>query len=102
MKTYKKLVRDKIPAIIRGKGDTARIHFASQSEYWKKLLEKLGEEVQEFKKDSNGDELADILEVIYAIRDFKKISPTKLEKIRKAKAEKRGAFKKRIILDSTD
>jgi predicted house-cleaning noncanonical NTP pyrophosphatase (MazG superfamily) len=102
MKVYKKLVRDKIPAIIKKNGDSARVHVASRAEYWKKLLEKLEEEIREFRKESNADELADILEVIYAIRDFKKISPAGLEKIRKEKAKKRGAFRKRIILDFTD
>lgn len=102
MKIYRKLVRDKIPEIIKKNGDTARSHIAGRKEYWKKLIQKLEEEVKEFKEDSNEDELADILEILYAIRDFKKISPAKLEKIRKEKAKKRGGFKKRIILDSTN
>jgi ADP-ribose pyrophosphatase YjhB (NUDIX family) len=43
--------------------------------------------------------LADILEIIYAICDFKKIDKKELEKLRKKKAKERGKFKRRIILD---
>jgi predicted house-cleaning noncanonical NTP pyrophosphatase (MazG superfamily) len=43
--------------------------------------------------------LADILEIIYAICDFKKISKKELEKLRKKKIKERGSFKKRIILE---
>lgn len=66
---YDKLVRDKIPDIIRSRGETAITHIASDEEYKKRLIEKLQEEVDEFKKDNNEEELADIMEVIYAICD---------------------------------
>ena len=98
---YNKLVRDKIPEIIRGKGETPITHIANDEEYWNKLKEKLTEEVNEFFKESNPEELADILEVIYAICDYLKISKEDLEKIREEKAEKRGAFEKKIILDES-
>lgn len=96
---YNKLVRDKIPKIIKQDGSSPAIHVADDQEYWKKLKEKLKEEVGEFLKTSTEEELADILEVIYAICDFKKINRQKLELLRKKKAKKRGSFKKRIILD---
>jgi predicted house-cleaning noncanonical NTP pyrophosphatase (MazG superfamily) len=63
------------------------------------LKQKLKEEVEEFLKTPNKEELADILEVIYAICDFKKIEKKELEKLRKKKIKERGGFKKRIILD---
>ena len=94
-----KLVRDKIPEIIRNKGGRAITHVADKEEYWKKLKEKLEEEVEEFLRDSNEEELADILEVLYAICDFKKIDKKKLELIRKKKARERGKFKHKLILD---
>ncbi len=96
---YNKLIRDKIPEIIKKKGKIPIIHIASNDEYYKKLKEKLQEEVNEFLKEGNEEELADILEVIYAICGFKKIDKEKLELLRKKKARERGGFKDRIILD---
>jgi len=96
---YNKLIRDKIPQIIKEKGKTPIIHKASEEEYWQKLKEKLKEEAEEFYKDSNKEELADILEVINAICEFKNISKDNLENLRKNKAEQRGSFKEKIILD---
>lgn len=98
---YNKLVRDKIPEIIKQKGDVPITHIAGDEEYWQKLKEKLQEEANEFLKESSEEELADILEIIYAICDFKKIDKEKLESLRKKKAERRGGFKDRIILDET-
>ena len=98
---YNKLIRDKIPEIIKEKGQTAITHIASDEEYWAKLKEKLSEEIQEFLKDENPEEIADVLEVIYAILNFKNISREEIEKIRQEKAEKRGGFKDKIILEET-
>lgn len=98
---YNKLVRDKIPEIIICNGDTAVTHVANDLEYSKKLKEKLQEEVDEFLKDENSEELADILEVIYALSDLQNVSKKELERIRLEKFEKRGGFSKKIILDET-
>lgn len=99
---YNKLVRDKIPAIIKNKNQIPSIHIADSKEYYQKLKQKLQEEVSEFLKDDNPEELADILEVIYALCDFKKITKQKLERTRKAKLKKKGGFKKRIVLDEVE
>jgi len=96
---YGKLVRDKIPEIIKNRGGTPIIHIANEKEYWQKLKEKLQEEVEEFIKSENEEELADIVEVIHAICEFKNLDGEKLEILRKKKAEERGKFKNRIILD---
>ncbi len=96
---YNKLVRDKIPEIIKQDNSIPTTHIADDKEYWDKLKNKLKEEVDEFLKESTEEELADILEIVYAIRDHMKINPEKLEEIRKQKAQKRGGFKKKIILD---
>lgn len=98
---YDKLVRDKIPEIIKRSNENPKIHIASEEEYEQKLKEKLLEEVKEFNEENTEEELADILEVIYAICDLKKINKEKIEILRKEKAEKRGSFKKRIILEQT-
>ena len=98
---YNKLVRDKIPEIIKGKGETGKIHVAGDLEYWQKLKEKLQEEVDEFMTDESIEEVADILEVLDAIADFKKFDKTELQKVKKEKLEKRGGFKNKIILEES-
>lgn len=99
---YTKLVRDKIPQIIRDKNAVPIMHIADDLEYWEKLKAKLQEEVSEFLEDTNIDEeLADVLEVIYAILAFKGISFEALEQIRLKKKEERGGFKNKVILEAT-
>lgn len=94
---YNKLVRDKIPEIIKEKGLIPITHVADDKEYWKKLKDKLKEEVDEFLEDDNNEELSDILEVVKAICEFKNIND--LEFIREKKAKERGRFKEKIVLD---
>jgi len=98
---YNKLVRDKIPKIIKQKGGTAIIHIAKRKEYWEKLKEKLGEEIKEFNVKPCIEELVDVLEVVDAIIEFKKFSKTELKKVKKDKKRERGWFKKRIILEES-
>lgn len=102
IKKYDKLVRDKIPEIIKSTGVVPVIHIATDDEYEQKLKAKLQEEVSEFLEDSNAEELADILEVIYAFCDLRNIDKDTLEHLRKEKAEERGGFRDKIILDETN
>ena len=93
-----KLVRDKIPQIIRSKGQEPVIHTASPKEYSIHLRDKLREEVDEFlASDNDPEELADILEVLHALAGQAGMDQQQLEKLRAAKAEKRGGFADRII-----
>jgi len=95
---YNKLVRDKIPEIIKSKGKTPLTYIADDKEYKEKLKKKLHEEVEEFTSSEDKEELADILEVIYAICKSKNIKFEGLEKIRKEKQKERGGFRDKIIL----
>lgn len=94
-----KLVRDKIPEIIKNNGKNPITRIANEEEYSKALREKLLEEAKEFNDSGNIEEIADILEVIYAILKTEKMNFSDLEKIRVKKANKRGSFDKRIILE---
>jgi predicted house-cleaning noncanonical NTP pyrophosphatase (MazG superfamily) len=93
-----KLVRDRIPQIIQSKGLEPIVYSADTDEYAARLRGKLSEEVAEFlESDSDPEELADILEVLYALAEQVGIGRQQLEKLRAAKAEERGAFADRII-----
>lgn len=59
------------------------------------------EEVREFLADEKMEELADILEVLYALIVYKKFSLDELEMIRRRKIDEKGGFKKRIILEES-
>ena len=67
MKTYNKLVRDRIPEIIAKNGQIAEVNVLSNEEYLLHLEMKLDEEVGEYHRDKNLEELADILEVVFAL-----------------------------------
>lgn len=96
---YNKLVRDKIPNHIKEQGGQPITHIAHDSEYWQKLKEKLLEESHEFLESESLEELADILEVIEAIIQYKGITNHEIQRIRETKAKDRGQFNDRIILE---
>src|SRR5690242_12830846 len=98
VKIYNKLVRDKIPQIIQQSGKQAIIEEASDKEYLELLNAKLGEELQEYIDSENIEELADLVEVVYAILEHKNVSLLEFEGIRKQKVMERGAFKKKLLL----
>jgi predicted house-cleaning noncanonical NTP pyrophosphatase (MazG superfamily) len=99
---HNKLVRDKIPEIIEAEGKTASTRILSKEEYLEELIKKLGEEYDEFKEARNVEELADLQEVILALADALNISYEQLAKTVSMKALNRGAFKKRIFLESVE
>ena len=99
MGTYNKLVRDKIPDIIKSNGEKTIIRRLDDYEYIHQLNIKILEEINEYLESGEVEELADLEEVLRAILDYKKISYSEFEEIRKEKVKKRGAFKKRIFLE---
>ena len=64
--TYNKLVRDRIPEIIQASGKMCSTEILSDEEYQKQVDAKLDEELAEYHKDQNIEELADLVEVIHA------------------------------------
>ncbi|MFE5720356.1 nucleoside triphosphate pyrophosphohydrolase [Streptomyces erythrochromogenes] len=95
-----KLVRDRIPEIIREDGFEPQVYVAEPAEYRARLHAKLTEEVlevQEADATTAPDELADVLEVVYALAADYGIDHQQLEKIRQDKADQRGGFADRIV-----
>ncbi len=89
--SFNKLVRDRIPDIIKESGHTPYYRIMNDDEYWNELVKKLQEEVDEFVESGNIEELADILEVVYSIALAKKITKEELENIRKKRRTKEAA-----------
>lgn len=95
---YDKLIRDKIPEIIKESGKKCTVEIMDNDTYIKYLDAKLNEELAEYQVDKSLEELADLLEVMYSVVIARGYSVEKLEKVRKEKADKRGGFKKRLLL----
>ena len=100
--TYNKLVRDRIPDIIATDGRRAKTRVLADYEYASELKRKLAEEVEEFLTSENVEELADIMEVVYALASHIGVDWTRLEEMRQAKRDKRGGFDKRIFLINSE
>ena len=101
--SYQKLVRDKIPMIIEQKEKRSCItRVLDDEEYLEELNKKIQEELREYLESGEIEELADLEEVLRAILDSKGVSYEEFEEIRKAKVNKRGAFKNRIYLEGLE
>lgn len=98
VKLYHKLVRDRIPEIIEASGKSCVTEILSDADYLELLDAKLDEELAEYHKDQNVEELADLLEVIYAAAKARGYTLEQLDVVRAEKASKRGAFEKKILL----
>ena len=98
--SYQKLVRDKIPEIIKANDNVEPItRILDNDEYLVELNFKIQEELAEYLESGDIEELADLEEVLRAILDAKNVSYEEFESIRKSKVEKRGAFKEKIYLE---
>lgn len=96
MATYNKLVRDRIPELLDGKGVPYEQRTASPEEYKTELIKKLVEEAAEFSEAGSPEELADVLEVIDALKTLPIY--TSVDELQIKKRTERGGFSKRIIL----
>ena len=99
-----KLVRDNIPELIKGSGQTCNFAQIQNPELMTGFLrEKLIEEVNEFlnadPSSANGlEELVDIITVVRAIYSFGGLSTEEFEKIYEKKLEERGGLSKGFIM----
>lgn len=99
---YDKLVRDRIPEIIKLDGCKCKYHIADDMEFGRMLHAKLLEEAKEFIQKPSAEELADILEVVDALRNHHNIELSEIKHQKIMKRTNRGSFKKKIILEITE
>lgn len=102
MESFNKLVRDKIPQIIEAQGEKPVIRVLDNAEYRSCLQEKLGEEVGEYQASGALDELADIMEVVYALCKADGRTVEELKAVYQEKHQARGGFDERIFLISKE
>lgn len=104
MKKYNKLVRDKIPDIIKSEGLDPDFVRLKKVEYKDSLIAKLKEEVDELYKSNSKkervEELSDIQEVLTAIYKVFGIECSEVTKLAREKRKKKGSFEKQIFLKS--
>lgn len=90
-----KLVRDRIPDLIRTSGRTCGVTQLDLREYRQALRAKLQEEAEEAALAAPDDlisELADLSEVIDALLATYDISPQTLHQVQQQRREQRGGF----------
>lgn len=96
---YNKLVRDKIPENINSaEGRKCNYKILNDKEYLQELDKKIFEEAHEFIEEHSIEELADLMEVIFAIMKARNISIEDVEKSRQSKNNKKGSFSDKIYL----
>ncbi|MFS0556885.1 phosphoribosyl-ATP pyrophosphohydrolase [Brevibacillus sp. 179-C9.3 HS] len=106
MKVYNKLVRDKIPQIIESNGKQCSVRVLDDAKNDAALKIKMQEELNEFLEATEPgqqmEELADLLEVVYAFVQNKGVGLEELERIRQEKYVERGGFQQRIFLQGVE
>jgi predicted house-cleaning noncanonical NTP pyrophosphatase (MazG superfamily) len=102
VKIYNKLVRDKIPEIITADGKAFKTRILDDKEHLQELLKKLSEEAKELADNPSVEELADVKELVIAIREALGIHAGELEDVRRQKAAANGRFKQKIFLESVE
>lgn len=101
---YPKLVRDKIPELIKKwKGRTPETRFLQEDrEYeaflFKKLIEEANELVSTNDEEHLKEEIVDVMEVLDEILKLQKISLEEIRSGQEEKREERGGFQKRILI----
>ena len=80
--TYNKLIRDNNVKLMENKGCKVTYEILDDKRYGQELDKKLQEEVSEYLADYSVEEMADVMEVIYAMLDFRGITMEEVEKVR--------------------
>ena len=102
---YKKLVRDKIPEIIKGNNQHPITRILSDEEYKIELEKKLNEEYQEVLSatgENRIEELADMLEVMIYLAKLENKDLKDIIEVCDKKHAKRGGFDDKIYLEDVE
>ena len=95
----RKLVRNKIPSIIKASGRKPVYRKADKNEVPALLYDKVIEELNEFVENPSAEEAGDIYEVLCALCHFHEIPMSKVHEASDTKRSSRGNFNKNIVLE---
>lgn len=100
---YPKLVRDRIPEIVKKQGKTAETRVAANTDEFlgflgAKLIEESNEFIEAHDREHQIEELADVYEVLRALASTLGIEPEEIQRAQDAKREERGGFEDRIVM----
>jgi predicted house-cleaning noncanonical NTP pyrophosphatase (MazG superfamily) len=98
MKKYDKLVRDKIPTIIRESGSSCKTRTIKSDEIETYYRRKIQEELDELFENPCAEEMADLMEVVDSLRTVLDLRIEKVIDVKCAKRNERGTFKNGTIL----
>jgi len=99
---YNKLVRDKIPEIIRESGRTCEFKILGQSEIKDALKEKLIEKADVFSNRPSEDEISDIYELLDTIVEVYDFEPLHIDYLKLQNKESKGSYSEKVFLISVD
>lgn len=94
-----KLVRDKIPDIIKSNGCTATCRTLSDAEFRTELIKKMHEETEEFDKDNTLEELADMYAVLFELMVNAGYTTAEVFAAAEKKRMQNGGFKNKIFME---
>ena len=99
---YNKLIRDKIPEIIKKAGWKPTVRTLKKEEFLDALKKKVSEEARELLRAKNNkgiiDEIVDIQELLDVLTLEVKLTKPRIKKFQDVKRKKRGGFRKRLFL----
>ena len=99
---YNKLVRDRIPEIIKADGGNPKTAILNNKDYRRALLKKAVEETDELYQAKNKKEMikeiGDVYEVIEAIVENFDLDKKEMIKLKNKRRRERGGFKRRTFL----
>jgi predicted house-cleaning noncanonical NTP pyrophosphatase (MazG superfamily) len=105
IKKYEKLVRDKMPEIIKANGQTSNTRILGDADFRRAVADKVVEEAQEVREallaGGGADfvkEVGDLREIVAAAIELDGADEKQITEVQKLRCEQRGGFDKRIFL----
>lgn len=104
MTFYNKLIRDRIPEIIKNDNKLCEVRILDNTEFSREVYRKLVEEMAELSNASTRDEIinemADIHELLGTLRDIHQINLDEVLAKQKSKGLTNGKFERKLFLIS--